>query len=128
MKIKSDFITNSSSTCFILISPGEFTKSAFFNAAGLANDSLLAQYFSDLYHLLEKNKQNMDEYLEHRPWKKEGMSDDLMARIELAKRVGHFVYMGNLSSDGDESESFFCQDSFIIDGNDIYIDALECVW
>lgn len=129
MKIKADFVTNSSTTSFILIVDDIFDKHDFLNAAGVKSDSEISFLFEQLFSCLEKEMVPIEQYqLKDREREIGDFPDDLKRRIAEAEENGKKVYMGNLSSDSEQIESFFCVDSFIIEGDTIYLDAVECAW
>lgn len=56
------------------------------------------------------------------------MSPGTLDRIKKAQERGLTVYVGEMSSDNNEIESFFCCDSFVIEGDNIIFDATNDVW
>ena len=56
------------------------------------------------------------------------MSPGTLERIKKAQERGLSVYVGEMSSDNGEIESFFCCDSFVIEGDNIIFDATNDAW
>lgn len=124
MKIKTDFITNSSSTSFILAFNDEFSSKKIIKAFGIKENSILTEIFEDFLSELEYKE--LDEK-ELREYEKEMYKDDLEKINELRKK-GKKVYMGYLSSDNSLLESFFCQDAYLIENEEIYFNGMINVW
>lgn len=132
MKIKTDFVSNSSSTSFIYISKEELTKERFFDAAGVELDSPLSNMFDDLYHaindaIVNGTEVNREEELPSED-KYPEFSRETIERAKEALSKGHNVVIGGLSSDAELPESFLCVESFEIESSELLISAYSNYW
>lgn len=132
MIIRDGFVTNSSSTNFMIICREELTKDYLLNKLGFKNDSKLLGVGTSLIDdiisatndalrwfgiddigydfILDKfGKESADKY------------------IELSAK-GYHTYVGRTNSDDDYLTSFMTMDSFIIDQKDFYMDGKNCGW
>ena len=136
MKVKADFITNSSSTSFVIISDGELTKERFFALVGIPEESPLSPIFEALFDCLIENMIPASEYRARRYYGYDDLvafvvkefSEEIAHRVAEAQKRGSRVYIGELSSGNGEIQSFFCCDSFELENESIYLNALECSW
>ncbi len=132
MKIRLDFVSNSSSTSFVYISDVDLTEATFLEAAGVKRDGpigdLFVQMHGEIVHALRSgaavvSKEAVDQL--------SGTSEytpEVVQRMKDAIDQGKRVSIGSLSSDGPLAESLLCMAMFEIESNDFYINAYNNYW
>jgi len=136
MKIRTDFVTNSSSTSFVIITADGFEETDFLELMGVTEQSPLRPLFDALYYSLQENMYTANEYVQRYRkatdnWLellKNKFANEVAERIIEAEKSGYKVFIGKLSSGNTPIEDFFCTDSFEVENEKIYFNALECVW
>jgi hypothetical protein len=132
MKIKIDFISNSSSTSFVYISDKDLNREDFFDAAGVSPDSPVADLFTGMYYELSDNisrgqKLNSIQSLEELSDRHE-FTDKTIAEMKAAILAGKNVVVSALSSDGPFAESILCTEIFEIKSDKFHINAYSNYW
>ena len=63
MKIKTDFVTNSSSTCFVVMMKDNMTLPQFLRLVGISNDSMFVDVFSNLFQCFKRDLISIDAWM-----------------------------------------------------------------
>ncbi|MFL6439837.1 MAG: hypothetical protein ACJ71Q_19850 [Terriglobales bacterium] len=135
MKIRSGFVSNSSSTSFLIITKDKLNKKDFFELMGVALDSPISGLFAQLYSDLienartEVNFKTANEGMPLEMWfSKERLSERMIEKLREAKERGLMAYYGSLDSETNPIQTFFCTDSFEVENDKIYFNGLESAW
>ena len=132
MKIKMDFISNSSSTSFIYISAKAFNENAFYMAAGVDRASPMFDFFKNLYYALKHAIQIGDEITDPAQIPNEEdyphFTPEVIQRVREALIDGKSVICGSFSSDTDLPTGILCTEFFEINSEDFYINAYDNYW
>ncbi|WP_061320064.1 hypothetical protein [Clostridium botulinum] len=133
MKFRDDFITNSSSTSFILSMKDEVNKKNFMNEIGISEEFPISKIFDDLFETIQHKKEEIHQYIrssndEYKSVEEflesEGYDTETIFIVKKLINEGRTVYYGKISSDGDTSaEVFFCMESFLVCEGDIYFNG-----
>lgn len=132
MKIRDGFVTNSSSTNFIIISKEELSADYLYKKLGFEDNSPLYEQGMKLCEeILGGTTRGLRwfewDYLDYEKIK-EIFGEKSAKKFLILKNKGFIVHVGHTSNDSDELTNFFTTDSFEIDERDFYINGKNCVW
>ncbi|MDR1049997.1 MAG: hypothetical protein LBP95_02750 [Deltaproteobacteria bacterium] len=143
MKIRLDFVSNSSSTSFLVSLKGEMSKKNLFKRMGIANVPWLVEAFDDLYNCVmeadditirlkeeeakAKAKEKVDEEEEEDILYSvlDGYSDKTMEIVRELLDKGRVVFEGFFSDyhEGTAVSGFFCNSRVTIHTDDFFFDC-----
>lgn len=132
MKIKVDFVSNSSSTSFVYIARDMLSKQDFMTAVGVSEDSPVYSLFEEMFHELKeriergKTLTSMDDIdnLDNR----ERITGDVIGRMKRALEEGQTIRIGSFSSENNLAEMTLCTEIFEIESDRFFINAYENYW
>lgn len=135
MKIRAGFVSNSSSTSFLLISDGDLDLKGFLKLMGVDGKSPLVPLFTTLHEAILENCRepvdlaSIDSSVPIRYWfndVRDEFTPRMLEKLDDAHKCGLKVYHGRLKTESNNVECFFCTDSFEVENERIYFNALEC--
>lgn len=130
MKIRMGFITNSSSTNFLIISKEELTEDYLFKKLGFVQGGVLEEQGRQLCNsILDAINSGLRYYSYDMPTYetiKEVFGDKTAMLYKKNKK--YHAYWGYTSSDDSPITQFFTTDSFEIEDKDFYLNGRSCVW
>ncbi len=133
MKVKLDFISNSSSTSFVYISDEELSEEVFLKAAGVEGDGPVGDLFRQMYSeistsIREYGKQVTTKEAADSLAGTHEFTPEVIEKMKDAIEQGKNVVTSKLSSDGSLAESFLCTTIFEIESDRFYINAYNATW
>lgn len=130
MKIRTGFVTNSSSTNFLVLSKEELTEDFLFKKLGFVEGGVLEQHGRALCEDLVRAADGRLRYYDYTVPTYETIKEVFGEKSAnaFAQREGFHAYWGYTNSDDATMTSFFTMDSFEIDEKDFYLNGRACVW
>ena len=133
MKIKFDFVTNSSSTSFVYISDEELSEEVFLKAAGVDGDSPVGDLFRQMHSEISTairhyGKQITTKEAADSLAGSHEFTPEVIEKMKDAIEQGKNVVTSKLSSDGPLAESLLCMAMFEIESDRFYINAYNNYW
>jgi hypothetical protein len=134
MKIRDGFVTNSSSTNFLIISKEELTEEYLLKKLGFMPNSSIRDAGEKLvFSILNSIGYGLRWYkidCENPTYENilEVFRKKSAEKIKKKKKKGYKVNMGYTNSDEDYITYFMTCDYFVIDDKDFYMDGRNCVW
>lgn len=133
MKIKFDFVTNSSSTSFVYISDKELNEEIFLEAAGVDGNGPVGDLFRQMYSeistaIRDYGIQIMTKKAADSLSGSHEFTPEVVEKMKDAIEQGKKVVTSKLSSDGLLAESLLCMAMFEIDSDHFYINAYNNYW
>lgn len=132
MIIRDGFVTNSSSTNFMIISKKELTSNYLLKKLGFKETSRIANAAASLAEDVITGTSSGLRWFEIETIDYAAILD-LFGKASADKykelsEKGYHTYIGHINSDDDYLTSFMTMDSFIIDEKDFYMDGKNCGW
>lgn len=135
MKIRLDFVTNSSSTSYIVIGDRDaIDRDTFREGMGVSEHSPLLAFYDELFDLMHDSMEPVDSPNVARYYDvtgsltdfiREEFSEGAARRVQTALDNGGKVWIGRFGTEDGGVGSFFCSDSFEVDSPSFYINGIK---
>lgn len=132
MKIRSDFVTNSSSTNFMIISKEELTTDYLMKKLGIKKGSKFKNIgyslACDIINATSSGVRWYDVKQIDYDTILEIFGEDSAKKYKKLSAKGYHTYIGYTSTDESYTTAYLTTDYFIIDQKDFYMDGRNCAW
>lgn len=133
MKISNGFVTNSSSTSYVVSSNNGITKESFFKAFGVNKEALLFDLYDKLYYAIKETLREIPKGIDIEDYLKSIYitKEEDIAEIKRRYQAGERVFYGELHDSGDYGgmiEAFYSSESLVVIGDDIYLNLRNSVY
>jgi len=132
MKVKMDFVSNSSSTSFVYIARDMLSKQDFMAAVGVSANSPVASLFEDMFHELKERIERGETLTSVEDIdslkSQERFTSEVIDRMKKALEQGQTVTIGSFSSENNLAEMTLCTEIFEIESERFFINAYENYW
>ena len=132
MKIRTGFVTNSSSTNFLIMSKEELTPEFLFRKLGFKKGSIIERQAMELCENIVDGTKRGPNYYDVSEFDKETINRffgfDTSEKFEKYKKKGFFSYIGYTNSDDSTLTGFFTTDTFEIEQKGFYLNGRNCIW
>lgn len=132
MIIRDGFVTNSSSTNFMIISKEKLNSDYLLEKLGFKKKSRISPAaFSLVDEILDGTKAGVRWFevdkIDYETILKIFGEESAEKFKEMSKK-GYYTYIGHTNSESDCLTSFMTMDSFVINEKDFYMDGKNCGW
>jgi hypothetical protein len=132
MKIRSGFVTNSSSTNFLIVSKKELDEKYLAKKLGFGKNTKFGYLSSDLINRILDGTKRGPKYesvdvIDYDAVMKL-FGEEAAERFKELDAKGFHAYIGYTNSDDDCLSAHMTVDSFVIDKRDFYMYGEHCIW
>lgn len=132
MKIRIGYVTNSSSTNFLILSKKELTAEYLYKKLGFKKNSPIKSEAMELCQNILYGTHGGLRYFDIEELNydsiKEAFGEKTAERFVQYQRKGYKAYIGYTSSGDSTLTDFFTTDSFEVEERDFYVFARDCMW
>lgn len=132
MKIRIGYVTNSSSTNFLILSKKELTTEYLYKKLGFKKNSPIKSEAMELCQNILYGIHGGLRYFDIEELNydsiKEAFGEKTAERFVQYQRKGYKAYIGYTSSGDSTLTDFFTTDSFEVEERDFYVFARDCMW
>lgn len=132
MIIRDGFVTNSSSTNFLIISKEELTPEYLLKRLGFSNHSKINDatqtFAAEILDGIEGGLRWFDCEEVNYELILSAFGKDSAEKYKMLSSKGYHTYLGHTNSDDDFFAAFMTMDSFVIDNKDFYMDGRNSSW
>ena len=132
MIIRDGFVTNSSSTNFMIVCKEELTSNYLLKKLGFKeNSKIIGASLTLVNDIINATNSGLRWYdIETIDYDAilEAFGKESADKYRELSAKGYHTYLGHTNSDDDYITSFMTMDSFIIDQKDFYMDGKNCSW